>query len=232
MALKEARKVVSVEDIRVIELSDLETQETGKVFVLNTSKGKERGDVILVAGRVSGDSGADTVVIPATWIPIELTTICPLQQLVQSNNLRTTVSRGQLRLLDADDCIEFLRNNEQAQAEMKRLNRYDVVTTGGYSIGTVGDLEVTVGSTGGTTNQEGMTGAVTSFVQLLQFELTQMTEKNEEPSADFITEWTNKFLNLGELTVQEYKHVHTQLRGSIPEIAKLARTAGMKLEGK
>jgi hypothetical protein len=59
-----------------------------------------------------------------------------------------------------------------------------------------------------------------------------MAEKSEDPSADFITEWTNKFLNLGELTVQEYKHVHTQLRGSIPEIAKLARTAGMKLEGK
>ena len=116
-------KITSVEDIRVIELSELETQETGKVFVLNTSKGRERGDVILVAGRVSGDSGADTVVIPATWIPIELTTICPVGQLVQSNNLRTTISRGQLRLLNADDCVEFLRSNDDAQAEMKRLNQ-------------------------------------------------------------------------------------------------------------
>lgn len=103
-----------------LKLRDVEADEkTNTVFVLNNTKAERRGQVIFGVPKATG-VGLDTVVIPATFIPVELTEQVSKRQLMTSAEFRNAVSRGMLILVKSEWAIAYLES-EEAQHEMERL---------------------------------------------------------------------------------------------------------------
>ncbi len=62
------------------------------------------------------------VLIPATFIPIDLTTMAPLENLLRSSTLRQILSKKQLVILRPEDAEKYL-STPRAKAEYQRINK-------------------------------------------------------------------------------------------------------------
>lgn len=103
-----------------IRLRDLEADtKENSVFVLNNTKKEKRGQVIFGVPKATG-VGLDTVVVPATFIPIELTEQVSRNQLFNSAEFRKAVSSGMLLLMKSGWASAYLES-EDAKAEIDRL---------------------------------------------------------------------------------------------------------------
>lgn len=103
-----------------VALRDLEANDNeNSIFVLNNTKGNNRGQVIFGVPKATG-VGLDTVVIPATFIPVELTEQVSKKQLFSSSEFRNAVSRKMIVLVKSEWAIPYLETDE-AEAEKERL---------------------------------------------------------------------------------------------------------------
>lgn len=104
---------------KALNFRDLEEKKTGAIWVLNTSKGEGRSEVMFTVAKVNGRDH-DTVVIPITWLPIDLTQQVTRKQLMESSDFRKGIVQGNLTLV-ADETAQTLHNSEGATEEAKRL---------------------------------------------------------------------------------------------------------------
>lgn len=70
---------------------EIEKETSGPIFVLNNSDGSERGSVSFEVPKTSG-VGADSVTVPATWLPIDLLTIVNREQLLKSSEFKRALN--------------------------------------------------------------------------------------------------------------------------------------------
>lgn len=85
------------------------------------------------------------VLIPATFIPVDLTTMAPLENLLKSSVLRQIFSKGQLVIIRKEEAEEYLKS-PRAKAEYQKLNKL----TGGLISGqgaedNFGEIELETG---------------------------------------------------------------------------------------
>lgn len=66
------------------------------------------------------------VVVLATFIPIDLTTMAPLENLLRSSVLRQILAKGQLVIVRKDEAEEYL-STSRARAEYQRINNINNV---------------------------------------------------------------------------------------------------------
>lgn len=86
------------------------------LFVLNMSK-PVRGRV---AFSVMGDmNNPTTVIVPRTFIPVDLTLQATLDALLQSPQFRQHLSRGFLVIVDEAEARKYMVNSERARAEYR-----------------------------------------------------------------------------------------------------------------
>lgn len=102
-----------------LSLRDIENDEGKTVFVLNTTKGKYRGQVVIAVPRPNG-IGLDGVIIPPTFIPIELTEQVSKKQLLDSSDFRKSISRGLIIPVSTKDALSFLETDD-AKEEIENL---------------------------------------------------------------------------------------------------------------
>lgn len=102
-----------------ISLRDVENQERGGVFILNKSSGIERGRIVFPVPKANG-IGSDAVVIPPTFIPLDLTEQVSRKQLLESSEFRRAVNSRRIELIDAAE-YERLMREQGAQEERDRL---------------------------------------------------------------------------------------------------------------
>jgi hypothetical protein len=107
--------------VAALRIADLEKTPNGSVYVLNNTKGDDRAKIILTIARLAGD-GFDTVEIPVTYLPIELTGQVQKKQLLASAQFRRAISSGFLKLVHEDAAVRAL-DKPGAQAEVQRLMR-------------------------------------------------------------------------------------------------------------
>lgn len=62
------------------------------------------------------------VIVPATFIPVDLTTIVPRDNLMNSAYFRKLLNNMKLVVMDNKEAEDFLRNNARARAEHANLN--------------------------------------------------------------------------------------------------------------
>lgn len=62
------------------------------------------------------------VLIPATFIPIDLTTMAPLENLLRSSTLRQILTKKQLVIVRAEDAEKYLAT-PRAKSEYQRINK-------------------------------------------------------------------------------------------------------------
>ncbi len=64
------------------------------------------------------------VIVPATFIPIDLTTMLPRSKLLESSAFRRQLSRGDLAIVPNEQVEELFRVSKNAIEERQRLNKF------------------------------------------------------------------------------------------------------------
>ncbi len=104
-----------------VSINTLEKSNLGAVWVTNQTKGAMRSAVQFAVPKMSGQ-GTDAVIVPVTFIPINLTEQVAKRQLLSSADFRKAINRGLLRLI-SDEEAETLLGTPVAQSESTRLQR-------------------------------------------------------------------------------------------------------------
>ena len=64
-----------------------------------------------------------SVFVPATFIPIDLTTMLPRQRLLESSSFRRQLARNSIAIVDNDDVAKLFAVSKIAQDEHARINK-------------------------------------------------------------------------------------------------------------
>lgn len=96
---------------------DLETSDDTRLFVLNNTE--PRGEILI---SVPKDKGRDQlIVVPPTWIPMDLTMQCRRDDILSSPDFRRGLARQFLIAVDPDSAERMLEENETARVEFNRI---------------------------------------------------------------------------------------------------------------
>lgn len=207
---------INQNQLRPYQLAELEKNpDAGPVWVINSSKGDRRGDVVLTVARKSG-IGSDAIVVPATFIPLDLTMIVSRHQLLSDNQFRQALHNGLLRLVHPDDCQRMFEEDDGAIRERARLSNYMLV--GGVAHqqqATQSDVEV-FGDKPGIDND--IPTVVKSMVQ--RIELAHKEDELDDAKED---EFISMFRGMGELDEEVLKWVFHNTAKLAPRLSKLAK---------
>lgn len=89
------------------------------LYVLNSTKPKGN-----VAFNCVNDVGQPVgVMVPSTFIPVDLTEQITRDSLLKSTNFRRALSKGQLVILTNESAEDYLRTNSVAKREFARINK-------------------------------------------------------------------------------------------------------------
>jgi hypothetical protein len=109
---------------KLVTLKAIEAdKESSSLWVVN--KTNPRG--VLNVSMPDGLGGTVVMVIPITWIPIDLTTQATKENLLKSPVFRRLVTNGSIGLIDEEQAEDIMSDSE-AQKEAKRV--YSAVTAG------------------------------------------------------------------------------------------------------
>lgn len=117
--------------LKLLELSSFKKmypESTASLYVINRTsnvKPHKAGRIVLT---VTDDQNRPVaVVIPRTFIPVDLTTQAPLERLITSRQVRDYLNRGLIAIVDTADAVEYLTTNKQAQLEKSRIDKVSFV---------------------------------------------------------------------------------------------------------
>lgn len=102
-------------------------QEIGKqevydnVWVLNTTEGEDRGQVFFTVANAQG-TREDNVVVPITWVPLNLTAQVTRAQLLDSASFRRALSVGFLAVISDDEAKKLLEKSGGSE-EARRVQQ-------------------------------------------------------------------------------------------------------------
>lgn len=212
--------------LRTYSMASLEAQpDSGPVYVINRTSGEKRGDVFLTVARKHG-IGNDSVHIPLTWIPVDLTAVVNRRQLIEDNNFRQAITSGMLQLIHPDDAVKLYETDAAARAEFSRIASY--LLRGGMSDGNAVELD---------------DGSVTLEREPLQEKETE-TEQEDDPIPTYITAFlqdvqhsvesdafnedtelafSNRLRNFGTLPKPVLKHIYKAVKPHSKLLASTAR---------
>jgi hypothetical protein len=91
------------------------------VWALNTTEGDRRGNVFFTVPNPNGNR-EDQVIVPATWVPVNLTAQVTRKQLLESSTFRRAMSTGMLKIISNDDAQKIL-GEPGAREEADKVNR-------------------------------------------------------------------------------------------------------------
>jgi len=110
-----------MQKFKTVSINELEKSTKGPVWVLNQTTGKSKGDVIFICSKLSG-SGTDTIKVPMTFIPINLTEQVTRRQLVESSEFRRSISIGLLTAIDIESAEKLLRQPGVSEEKRRLMN--------------------------------------------------------------------------------------------------------------
>jgi len=116
-------------EVTRLDFHELEKASIGPVWVFNNTKGTKRSDIMFSSARPNG-TGTDTVKIPVTFLPIDLTTQVPREQLMTGAEFRRAVSGGLLKVVSDTDARGYMRSldRESISEEKRRLRDLDATS--------------------------------------------------------------------------------------------------------
>lgn len=112
--------------VKPLSLTDIEDQETGSIWVLNTASYSEHrldGDVLMRILPNAAGKGAYAA-IPQSWLPFEITSKFSRAQVLESTEFRSALHEGLLTAISAADATAML-NEDGAREERQRLRAFE-----------------------------------------------------------------------------------------------------------
>lgn len=166
------------------------------LYVLNRTEPK--GNVAFNAQNDLGQPVA--VVVPATFIPVDLTQQATKDSLLKSTYFRRALNMGQLVIIENESAEIYLATNAMAKAEMKNLNRINSLVTADLATlnSADGELEeIDLGGGRGRKAQPIFDGAEQfSENQFVNAFIVRAQEDSEESDENLQREFLNKGLSL------------------------------------
>lgn len=162
-----------------ISVADLERSNIGSVYVLNRTSGQQRSDIVFTVPGINGGQG-DSVVVPSTWIPVELTIFATRQQLLNSVPFRRMVHEGHLEIISEEDAANTLSTPEaREEVELVRNQQRLTETLSGSPEMVVGNEDI-VDPARKRAAQQAKTGSVESTEPDAVIQQLVMRLNNEE----------------------------------------------------
>lgn len=168
----------------VIRISDLEKTPTGPVWALNSTSGTNRSIISMTIPRDQG--GADTVKMPVTWLPVDLTGQVSKRQLLKGSEFRRAVTTGYIRLISEEEAMKAFQQ-AGAKEEMERLQIEDRVLQSESA-------NMTAGTEAAEAETEMLPPRIIHFIAAME----------EASSASSVL---NTLRNMGALAEEEYKAI-------------------------
>lgn len=222
--------------LRGYTIAELEKNpDSGPVFVVNRTAGVKRGDVFLVIARPNGN-GSDSVNIPSTWIPVDLTSVIKRSQLLNDNNFRQAVTMGMLQLVHPEDAAALFEQSKEARQEFQRIANY--LIKGGMAgqdqaASHAQDVELAlpeneddevqakeVQDAGNPLEEEAV---VPTYIQAFLNDVKFAHEQDELDEEKVIT-LSNRLRSFGQLPEELLKHIYRETKPYSKAIAKTARS--------
>lgn len=100
----------------------------------NSEQGTMLGGLGNIMFSVTGDDARPTsLVIPVTFIPIDLSVQAPVDNLIRSTHFRNAISQGRIAIIDPNCLNEFFEHTVAA-TEYRRINGGDWTPIGGEGV--------------------------------------------------------------------------------------------------
>ncbi len=188
-----------VKTITLSKYNDLYgSNSVAPLYVVNTTSGP-KGNVSFSAKDDLGQ--AVSVTVPATFIPIDLTTQATRESLLTSTHFRRALNQKQLKIIETDSAEHYLRTNKNAQREIANLGRInqqitaDLVANGfGSDEDEDGVGQIRLGGTRkSTVHFEGQSVSDNQFVNAF---IERAAENSEESDQNLEREFLNKCMTL------------------------------------
>jgi hypothetical protein len=199
----------------LITIRDIEQSEYGGVYAVNATPAANRSQITFTVNKLSGD-GFDNVFIPATAVPVELTTMCTKRQLLNSSEFRRALALKLITLI-SESAYGVMMAEDGSHEEQRRA-------LGEMTAGTPVELDFKTGTASATVNDEKAAlmedeseeNRVHPQVQAIVLQLgeEELTER------DALT----KLRNMGELNLRSYKYIskntkeHTMIQNWIKRV--------------
>lgn len=107
-----------MKNLSSLTIQDVEKNNDLSIFVINAVKPK--GDISFA---IKGDDNEIvSVVIPKTWIPIDLTAYANKQSILRSTHFRRLVSKGVIKIISNEEASTIL-SEPDANEEVSRLTK-------------------------------------------------------------------------------------------------------------
>jgi len=188
-----------------ISIQDVISKKLTKVWCINATKGKTRSQLVITVPKVSG-SGLDTIVIPATFLPIDLTGYVSHKQIVESSEIRRALQKEFLYLIDNDEALKIL-DGEGVEQEKIRLRKLEAMTE-----------NLVPNNIEEPDEEDEKVGTTDSGVNMSVIVAMESLESDGEVSV------LNSLRSMGELNDVDYQHVLDNA-GDYKQLAKYAEKA-------
>ena len=97
---------------------------SSNIFVLNTTKGEEKGPVVFNCPKLNG-RGIDTITVPDTFLPTNLINFTSKSQVLESSDFKSAVRRKFLTIIDEEEAIE-IESLPGAKEERNRIDNHQL----------------------------------------------------------------------------------------------------------
>jgi hypothetical protein len=110
--------------MQYLSIAEAEERDEKSLWVLNTSGDVEMlpqaGEINLSVPKLNGSS-SDSLFIPLTWLPVDLTDQIPRDQLLSASEFRKAVQRRIISIISSEDAASLL-SRDGAEEERHRLD--------------------------------------------------------------------------------------------------------------
>jgi hypothetical protein len=181
----------------VVTINDLEESEKGPVWVLNTSVAPRRANIVIPVPSSGGRMSQ--VVVPMTFIPINLTEQISRSNLLASTEFRNAILKGHIKLISTEEAKARLAEQGAAQ-EAERIRQFDISTGTNEAQPATSDFdkaEILMDAAGNNTPNE-----ISPPVAALAATLSTTDEVSV----------INTLRSMGQLSKAEYRYVYDQAR--------------------
>lgn len=194
--MSEAKSSAKVKPITLAAYNERYANDAvAPLYVLNRTN--PRGNVAFSAQNDLGQPVP--VLVPATFIPIDLTTQATKESLLKSTYFRRALTTGQVVILENASAEHYLRTNAMAKKEMQNLNRLnDLVAADLGALDDTAEMEEIDLSAGGGRKTQPLfeDGENISENQFVNAFVVRAAEDSNESDENLEREFLNRGLNL------------------------------------
>lgn len=179
--------------LKLLTVPQAEQMADSRLYVVNRTNNPLGNINITVVGD---DGQKTTVVVPATFIPFDMSNYISKQALLRAPEFRKLVANKLIVLADPEESVQFIESSARAQREQKRLLSSNVNSDEGEEFVTIDDNVREV-------------KANVPELEAQPFILAIIDRENSEDAGDLITELDARSANL-KLADVEYLMANTK----------------------